>query len=85
LNAFYHGQMVSRLANGDTFPTEVMLDGYAVANARVVFAARPGVFLFVQARNLFDNEYRTYSGTLRLHDGIPARGRTVTAGAGWRY
>lgn len=61
--------------------TPVSLDDYAVINSKLQFQASPKVKLYVQAKNLLDEDYLTPFESNDFTTGVPNRGSEWSVGA----
>ena len=61
------------------------LDSFWVANAKIKYAFWNTWTAFLQAKNLFDEDYETPPQGTGLTEGIPNRGVEVSVGVSWKF
>jgi iron complex outermembrane receptor protein len=63
----------------------VKLDSFWVTNAKIKYAFLNNWTAFLQAKNLFDEDYETPPQGTGLTEGVPNRGVEVSAGMTWEF
>ena len=83
LIATYSGERESPFTDGDGKRTE--LNDYWQFSAKLSYNINLDWKIFLQAKNLLDEDYRTPPASSNLSDGVQNRGREALIGVTWRY
>ena len=75
ISGYYHSEVESA-ASGTT----VTLKPFTIVNSKLAYDISGDVRCSITINNLLNKEYRTLSSSLQLSEGIPGRGRLVSAG-----
>lgn len=82
LSGIYQGSSGNAFGSNDNV-TE--LDGYIIINSKVAYQWNKGLSLYVQATNLFNEEYLTPTEDVSNPDGIPGQGQRFFAGIDFSF
>ncbi|WP_448565755.1 TonB-dependent receptor plug domain-containing protein [Thalassotalea ganghwensis] len=83
ISAIYHSSVVSREA---TFDNEaISLSSYWLAKMHLVYGWSQDIEVSLSIDNLFDKYYLGYNEAAGTEQGVPARGRQITAQLTWHW
>ena len=80
ISSYYHGK-----SEGDFGGTRIKIDDFFEFSANIMYKLNSHSRLFLQAKNLFDEEYVTPFEGISHPDGVIGRGRRVYAGIDYRF